>query len=143
MYTQQEVDQLLELINKAGTPNTDKSDFQVAFKNLLESGISAIEEENEFSTELSFSKDGEIYYDATGESLTFTLKATGNKNGVGRILRLNKPTAVNFPANFEAHPNSATLDATKLNYYVLIYHSNWNGSGTARVIYTNSLFTAI
>jgi hypothetical protein len=94
-----------------------------------------------YSTELTFDTDKEIYQDVT--SPTFTLAASGNINGVGIILRLNTPTSVTFPANFEAHANSATLDATKLNVYTLVYFSNWNGSGTARVIYMNSLFTAI
>ena len=94
-----------------------------------------------YSTELQFDTDKDIYQDVT--SPTFTLAASGNINGVGIILRLNTPTSVNFPANFEAHANSATLDATKLNVYTLVYFSNWNGSGTARVIYMNNLFTAI
>lgn len=94
-----------------------------------------------YSTELTFDTDKEIYQDVT--TPTFTLSASGNINGMVIILRLNTPTSVTFPANFEAHANSATLDATKLNVYMLVYFSNWNGSGTARVIYTNSLFTAI
>lgn len=95
-----------------------------------------------YSTALSFYQDLDIYKDATGLSITFTL-GSNNVNGAGIILRLNKPTAVTFPANFEADANSATLDATKLNVYTLIYFSNWNGSGTARVIYMNHLYTAI
>lgn len=90
---------------------------------------------------LTFDTDKEIYQDVT--SPTFTLAASGNINGVGIILRLNTPTSVNFPVNFEAHPNSATLDATKLNVYTLVYFSNWNGLGVERVIYMNSLFTAV
>lgn len=96
-----------------------------------------------YSTEFTFDQDKEIYKDATGLSPVFTLASSGHVNGVGIILRLNKPTAVTFPANFEASSGSASLDATKLNYYLLVYHSNWNGSGTARVIYTNITFTAI
>lgn len=94
-----------------------------------------------YSTELTFDTDKEIYQDVS--TPTFTLAASGNINGMGIILRLNTPTSVTFPANFEASPNSATLDATKLNHYVLVYYSNWDGAGTARVIYTNILFTAI
>lgn len=94
-----------------------------------------------YSTELTFDTNKDIYQDVT--TPTFTLAASGNINGIGIILRLNTPTSVTFPANFEASSNSATLDATKLNVYMLVYFSNWNGSGTARVIYTNSLFTAI
>lgn len=94
-----------------------------------------------YSTELTFNTDKEIYQDVS--TPVFTLSDTGNINGIGIILRLNTPTSVTFPVNFEAHPNSATLDPTKLNVYVLLYFSNWNGSGTPRVIYTNNLFTAI
>lgn len=94
-----------------------------------------------YSTELTFDEDKEIYQDVT--TPTFTLSASGNVNGKGIILRLNTPTSVTFPINFEAHPNSATLDSTKLNYYSLVYHSNWDGAGTPRVIYLNSLFTAV
>ncbi len=95
-----------------------------------------------YSTVLSFDQDKDIYHDATGLSPVFTF-GTGNVNGMGIILRLNKPTAVTFPGNFEADANSATLDATKMNVYTLIYFANWNGSGTARVIYSNHLFTAV
>lgn len=94
-----------------------------------------------YSTELTFDTDKEIYQDVT--TPVFTLAATGNINGVGIILRLNTPTSVTFPVNFEAGANSAALDNTKLNVYTLIYFSNWNGTGTPRVIYNNSLFTAI
>lgn len=94
-----------------------------------------------YSTELTFDTDKEIYQDVS--TPTFTLASSGNVNGVGIILRLNTPTSVTFPENFEAHPNSATLDNTKLNVYTLIYFSNWDGSGTPRVIYNNSLFIAI
>lgn len=94
-----------------------------------------------YSLELTFDIDKEIYQDVT--TPVFTLAASGNINGMGIILRLNTPTSVTFPANFEASANSAAVDATKLNYFILVYHSNWNGSGTERVIYTNSLFTAI
>jgi hypothetical protein len=96
-----------------------------------------------YSTVLTFDTDKDIYKDATGLSPSFTLASSGNVNGVGIIVRLNKPTAVTFPANFEADANSATLDATKMNVYTLIYFANWNGSGTARVIYSNHLFTSV
>lgn len=93
-----------------------------------------------YSTELTFDFDKTMYQDVT--TPVFTL-GTENINGVGIILKLNTPTSVTFPANFTAHPNSATLDATKLNVYTLVYFSNWDGAGTTKVVYTNSLFTAI
>jgi hypothetical protein len=94
-----------------------------------------------YSTALTFDFDKAIYQDVT--TPTFTLASSGNINGVGIILKLNTPTSVTFPASFTAHPNSATLDATKLNVYSLVYFSDWDGAGTAKVVYTNSLFTAI
>jgi hypothetical protein len=94
-----------------------------------------------YSTVLTFDTDQDIYQDLTGLSPTFTLGTT-NVNGVGIILRLNKPTAVTFPGTFEADANSATLDATKLNVYTLVFFTNWNGSGLDHVIYSNHLFTA-
>lgn len=93
-----------------------------------------------YSTVLTFDYDKAIYQDVA--TPTFTL-GSGNVNGVGIILKLNTPTSVTFPASFIAHPNSATLDATKLNVYTLIYFTDWDGAGTEKVVYTNSLFTAI
>src|SRR5688572_12605210 len=79
-----------------------------------------------YSTVLTFDTDQDIYQDVT--SPVFTLAASGNINGMGIILRLNTPTSVTFPGNFEAAPDSATLDPTKLNVYTLVYFSNWNGA---------------
>ena len=95
-----------------------------------------------YATTLNFSTDQDIFKDATGLSITFTLGAT-NVNGVGIVLRLNKPTAVTFPANFEATASSETLSTTKMNVFTLVYFSNWNGTGTARVVYQNATFTAV
>lgn len=94
-----------------------------------------------YSLELTFDTDQDIYQDVT--TPTFTLASSGNINGVGIILRLNTPTSVTFPANFEELPSSSPLDNTMLNMYTLVYFSNWNGSGTPRVLYTNSLLTAV
>lgn len=94
-----------------------------------------------YSTTLTFETDKDIYKDATGLSITFAL-GTGNINGKGIILRLNKPTAVTFPGTFEADSGSATLDATKLNVYFCMFFTNWNGSGLDHVIYKNSIYTA-
>lgn len=94
-----------------------------------------------YSTVLAFDQDKDIYKDATGLSITFTL-GTGNINGKGIILRLNKPTAVTFPGTFEADAGSAALDATKLNVYFCLFFTNWNGSGLDHVIYKNAVYTA-
>lgn len=95
-----------------------------------------------YSTVLTFDKDKEIFKDATGLSPIFTLGAP-SYNGVGIILRLNKPTAVTFPANFEANPNSSAVDATKMNVFMLVYFADWDVVGTPRIIYNNSLYTAV
>ena len=91
-----------------------------------------------YSTVLNFNIDQDIYHDATGAIITFTLGIT-NVNGICIFLRLNKPNAVTFPNNFEALPNSSSVDSSKLNVFVLVYYSNWNGLGTAKVIYSNNL----
>jgi hypothetical protein len=95
-----------------------------------------------YSTALNFNTDQDIYKDATGLSITFTL-GTDNINGKGIFLRLNKPTAVTFPVNFVADSSSSTLDSTKMNVYLLVFFTNWDGSGTDKVIYKNSLFTSV
>lgn len=94
-----------------------------------------------YSTVLTFDYDKAIYQDVT--TPTFTLASSGNINGVGILLKLNTPTSVNWPVNFTEHPSSETLDATKLNVYALVYYSDWDGAGNAKVVYKNSLFTAI
>jgi len=95
----------------------------------------------EYSTELTFDTDKDIYQDVS--TPTFTLASTGNINGMGMFLRLNTPTSVTFPANFEAHPSSAAVDNTKLNMFILVYYSDWDATGTERVIYNNILLTAL
>ena len=95
-----------------------------------------------FTTELNFDSDQDIYHDSTGQSIVFTL-GVRNINGIGIILRLNKPTAVTFPGTFEADPSSSVLDSTKLNVYFILFFTNWNGSGLDHVIYKNTLFTAL
>lgn len=112
-------------------------------KSVLESiFLSALLPVESYGTILNFNRDKEIYKDATGLSPTFTLGAN-NLNGIGIILRLNKPTAVTFPNNFEASPNSASLSNTKLNVYTLVYFASWDGLGTPRVVYQNTLFTSV
>jgi len=95
-----------------------------------------------YGTVLTFDVDKDIYKDATGLSITFTL-GSGNNNGVGIIMRLNKPTAVSLPGSFEATSSSVAVDATKLNVFTFVYFSNWNGTGTPHVIYSNTLFASL
>ena len=105
--------------------------------------VDALSQES-YSTTFTFNNDKEIFADLTGLSPTITLSSTNAVNGIGIIFRANKPTAITFAGvASEASTSSATLDATKMNVYSLIYFSNWNNSGTPRVIYSNSLFTAV
>lgn len=96
------------------------------------------------STSLTFDSDKDIYLDATGQTLTYTLAASGHNNGVGIILRLNKPTAVNaFPASFEELAGSDAFDATKMNIYFLVYYSHWNGTANPHVTWIRKIVTAL
>jgi len=97
--------------------------------------------EGAYSTELTFDEDKDIYQDVT--TPTFTLAASGHINGKGIFLRLNTPTSVTFPVGFEESSTSEALDPTKLNVYLLMFFSNWDGAGSDKVIYTNRLFTAV
>ncbi len=97
--------------------------------------------EGTYSTELTFDEDKDIYQDVSTPS--FTLASSGNINGMGIILRLNTPTSVAFSSDFEAHQSSAAVDPTKLNMFTLVFFSNWDGSGSDKVIYMNHLLTAI
>lgn len=97
--------------------------------------------EGTYSTELTFDEDKDIYQDVS--TPIFTLAESGHINGKGIFLRLNTPTSVTFPAEFEESSTSETLDPTKLNVYLLMFFSNWDGAGSDKVIYTNRLFTAI
>lgn len=119
-------------VNAGTSTNTVVTPATLASKALL-SGV--------YNTVLSFFTDQDIYHDATGQSITFTL-GSGNINGVGIWLRLNKPTAFTFPGTFEALPSSASCDPTKLNNIFLVYNSNWDGNGLAHVTYNNVLTTA-
>jgi len=96
-----------------------------------------------YSTELTFDTDKDIYQDLTGLSPTFTLAASGNINGKGIFLRLNKPTAVTFPVDgtFEELTGDA-FDATKQNVYFLMFFSNWNGAGLDHVVWIRKTCTA-
>ena len=91
--------------------------------------------------ELKFDHDSDAFYESGSHS--FTLAARRNCNLVGKIIRLNTPVAVDFSADFIEHPDSAALDITKLNLYIMVYHENWNGTGTKKVVYRNALFDAV
>lgn len=95
-----------------------------------------------FATELTF----DSYKDLTtvsGGTRTFTLAASGHKNGVGIVARINTPVAVNFPAGFEKLSGSDNIDATKMNIIVFRYFDNYDGAGSDKVLYTIKNQTAI
>lgn len=92
-------------------------------------------------SELKFDHDADSFND--GGSYSFTLAARRNCNLVGKIIRINTPTAVEFSADFVAHPDNSAMDNTKLNCYVLVYFENWDGAGTKKVVYKNTLFDAV
>ncbi len=95
-----------------------------------------------FSTVLRFDADSDTFQD--GGTHAFTLEARNNNvNGVGKIIRINEPTAISFSADFIEHPESAAMDATKLNMYLVVYFENWNGTGTPKAVYKNTLFDAV
>lgn len=98
-------------------------------------------ETRDYDPELLFDKDQVMEFDAEGEDIVLTLAASGHVNGVGIILRLNKPDSVTFPADSEAHSSSAAIDPTKINEIILRYDASWFGE--PRVIYLNSLFAAV
>lgn len=93
------------------------------------------------NTALKFDHDSDAFQD--GGSPSFTLASRGNVNGVGKIIRINEPVAVSFSADFIEHPDSAAHDATKLNYYLFLYHADWDGAGTQKIVYKNTLFDAV
>lgn len=94
-----------------------------------------------FVQALVFDSDKELAYN-NGGSLSFTL-STGNNNGIGIILKLNKPALVSFSSDFEAIGGSSSFDATKMNIVTLVYFDNYNGSGGKKVLYNNNQLTGI
>ncbi len=92
-------------------------------------------------SELKFDHDSDAFTD--GGSHSFTLAARRNCNLVGKFIRINTPVAVNFSADFVEHPDSSAMDNTKLNVYLLVYFENWDGAGTKKVVYKNTLFDAV
>jgi|GEM_PF-4748590 len=97
-----------------------------------------------YSTTFIFDRDKDIFKDITGQTVTINLSSTSGINGVGIFFRANKGTSVTFTGvSSEAMASSVSHDPTKLNVYLLLFFSNWNNSGTPKVIYANSTFNAI
>lgn len=95
----------------------------------------------DFATELTFSRDQELST-VEGGTRTFTLAASGHKNGVGIIARINEPVAINFPASFVKSLKSDDVSTTSLNHIIMIYKEDYDGS-TDKVLYTIINETAI
>lgn len=90
---------------------------------------------------LQFSGQQDIF--AENVSANFTLASAGNTNGAAKIYRLNTPVSVNFSSDFIAVSDSEAIDITKLNVIYFLYFSNWDGSGTPKVLYRNNIFDAV
>lgn len=95
-----------------------------------------------FKTVLKFDHDSDGF--VQGGTHAFTLdERCHNKNGVGKILRINEPVALSWSGDFIEHPDSEAMDATKLNFITVVYFENWDNTGTAKAIYKNTLFDAV
>jgi len=89
-----------------------------------------------------FSEDKELSM-VTGGTHVIGLSQGVNLNGNSVILKFNTPVGITFGSQFEATSDSAAVDPTKLNVVFCTYFSNWNGSGSDKVLYKNNLFTAV
>lgn len=89
-----------------------------------------------YSAALSFASNEDVYKDATGLSLSFTLGA-GNINGCFKILRIDSPTSVAFDSNFLPSADSSPFSSTQINLCILTYYADYDGIGTERVVYQN------
>jgi hypothetical protein len=96
-----------------------------------------------FTQTLVFDHDKELALNQGG-TLSFTLSEVDCANQASIMLKLNEPVSVEFNEDdFEALPNSQGFDVTKMNLTTLVYFSNYDGAGTAKVIYNNIQLTAI
>lgn len=74
----------------------------------------------DYDTELTFDHDKKMYHDATGESITFTIAASGNVDQVGYVIILDNPTAVSV-TGATALDTSTAVDASKRNILTVVY----------------------
>lgn len=109
---------------------------------VLSNGGSAGTPIEDFTQTLLFDYDKEMEFNQGG-TLSFTLAAGDHVNNAGKILKLNEPTSVAFSADFIALPNSQAFDVSKMNITTLVYFSDYDGVGTAKVLYNNIQLTAI
>lgn len=87
-----------------------------------------------FTTELTFDKDKDLAT-VLGETRTFTLAASGHKNGKQIIARIDRPIAINFPAAFEAISGSDLVSASSMNIIAFRYFEDYDTTGTGKVLY--------
>lgn len=95
-----------------------------------------------FASELTFSSDQELAT-VSGGTRTFTLAASGHKNGVGIIARINEPVAINFPASFVKSLKSDDVSTTSMNMIYMLYKEDYDGAGNDKVLYSIVNETAI
>lgn len=105
----------------------------------VDSGFIAL---SDFTTELLFDQDKE-FETLAGGTTTFTLASSGHKNGVGIIARINTPTAVNFPAGFEAVNGSDAIATGSMNIIIFRYFEDYDGAGNDKVLYLVKNQTAV
>lgn len=115
--------------------------IRVTLRNYIIDPTDEIPEED-FVTELTFDRDKDLST-VSGGTRTFTLAASGNLNGVGIVAKINEPVAVNFPASFEAVNGSDSISTTDMNIIVMRYFEDYDGAGTAKVLYTIKNQTAV
>lgn len=96
----------------------------------------------DFDAELTFDEDKDLET-VLGGTTTFTLAASGHKNGVGIFVRINEPVAINFPVSFEAISGSDSVSITHMNIILLRYFEDYDGAGNDKVLYLIKNQTAI
>lgn len=102
-------------------------------KKITKQAASALPIES-FSTTLTFDDNKELAT-VSGGSRAFTLNGSGNINGIGILCKINNPVAVTFSSDFEIGDGSSTIGTANMNIITFHYFSDYNGSGTKKVIY--------
>jgi hypothetical protein len=87
-----------------------------------------------FSNVLYFDCDRH-YETITGGTSTLTYLG-GGRNGCSLVLRINTPTAVNFPVIAEMIPGSDNIDTTKMNIITMVFFQDYGGAGDHKILYS-------
>lgn len=87
-----------------------------------------------FTTELTFNTDKDLAT-VSGGTRTFALAASGHRNGIAIVARINEPDAVNFPVDFEQISGSDDIDTSAMNIIIFRYFENYDGAGNDKVLY--------